>query len=353
VLRSRAVHTAARRLPAVVLALAATVASATVIPAASGAESTTRELLEADARYAAEERSAELELFAIEARLSSSRAEAARLQARTEAVAARLAAARRIAAAARAHLAAANRLLAERLLALYQQGETDPLAIVFGAESLGDAIDGLEGLSTLAAQDARLAAQARTWRQRARAQAATLARKAAALRRAEDAQEARATALAEDVATRETFLAGLRAQRRLTAAQIAAATASARAAQEKAHLLAPPAAAADAATATPVTQPDARPDPVPAVTGPRTLTVVATAYSLPGRTATGVRVGWGVVAVDPGVIPLGTRLTIPGYGKGVAADVGSAIRGSKIDLWFPTRAKALDWGTRTVTITVH
>jgi 3D (Asp-Asp-Asp) domain-containing protein len=37
----------------------------------------------------------------------------------------------------------------------------------------------------------------------------------------------------------------------------------------------------------------------------------------------------------------------------VAADVGSAIKGSRIDLWFPTRAKALEWGLRTVTITVH
>jgi 3D (Asp-Asp-Asp) domain-containing protein len=91
----------------------------------------------------------------------------------------------------------------------------------------------------------------------------------------------------------------------------------------------------------------------PAPSGRRTLTVVATAYALPGRTATGIKVGWGVVAVDPAVIPLGTRLSIPGYGEGVAADIGSAIKGARIDLWFPTHAKALAWGSRTVTITVH
>jgi 3D (Asp-Asp-Asp) domain-containing protein len=96
----------------------------------------------------------------------------------------------------------------------------------------------------------------------------------------------------------------------------------------------------------------ATPSP-PATARPRTLTVVASGYALPGRTATGIRVGWGVVAVDPSVIPLGTRLTIPGYGEGVAADVGSAIKGARIDLWFPTRAKALEWGLRTVTITVY
>jgi 3D (Asp-Asp-Asp) domain-containing protein len=64
-------------------------------------------------------------------------------------------------------------------------------------------------------------------------------------------------------------------------------------------------------------------------------------------------VGWGVVAVDPSVIPLGTRLTIPGYGEGVAADTGGAIRGNRIDLWFPSLAKARAWGRRTVTITLH
>jgi 3D (Asp-Asp-Asp) domain-containing protein len=63
--------------------------------------------------------------------------------------------------------------------------------------------------------------------------------------------------------------------------------------------------------------------------------------------------GWGVVAVDPSVIPLGTRLTIPGYGEGVAADTGGAVRGDLIDLWFPTLAQASAWGRRTVTITLH
>jgi 3D (Asp-Asp-Asp) domain-containing protein len=53
------------------------------------------------------------------------------------------------------------------------------------------------------------------------------------------------------------------------------------------------------------------------------------------------------------VIPLGTRLTIPGYGEGVAADTGTAVRGNAIDLWFPTLEQANAWGRRTVTITLH
>ncbi len=63
--------------------------------------------------------------------------------------------------------------------------------------------------------------------------------------------------------------------------------------------------------------------------------------------------GVGVIAVDPAVIPLGTRVFVPGYGAAVAADVGSAIRGNIIDLWVPSTAAAQAWGRRTVTITVY
>jgi 3D (Asp-Asp-Asp) domain-containing protein len=90
-----------------------------------------------------------------------------------------------------------------------------------------------------------------------------------------------------------------------------------------------------------------------AAAGARTITVSATGYSLSGRTATGMPTAPGVVAVDPSVIPLGTRLTIPGYGVGIAADTGGAVHGNVIDLWFPTTQQALAWGRRTVTITIR
>lgn len=86
---------------------------------------------------------------------------------------------------------------------------------------------------------------------------------------------------------------------------------------------------------------------------PYRLKVDAVAYYLPGKTALGVPVRKGVVAVDPTVIPLGTKLHVPGYGRGLAADVGTAIKGRIIDLWFPSTALARNWGRRTVTITVY
>lgn len=83
------------------------------------------------------------------------------------------------------------------------------------------------------------------------------------------------------------------------------------------------------------------------------LKVDAVAYHLPGKTASGLPVARGIVAVDPRLIPLGTRLFVPGYGKAIAADVGTAIKGRIIDLWMPTTAAARTWGRRTVLITVY
>jgi 3D (Asp-Asp-Asp) domain-containing protein len=82
------------------------------------------------------------------------------------------------------------------------------------------------------------------------------------------------------------------------------------------------------------------------------MTVYATGYCLKGTTATGLPVGPGIVATDPSVIPLGTRMTIPGYGEGVAADTGSGIRGRMIDVWIKSCAAAAAFG-RAVTITFH
>lgn len=102
----------------------------------------------------------------------------------------------------------------------------------------------------------------------------------------------------------------------------------------------------------------------------RTLRVSATAYTPwdPGcgglsvierkLAAYDVPAGWGIVAVDPSVIPLGTKLYVPGYGYAYAADTGGAIKGAKIDVCFwsggssAAHAKAVAWGRRTITVTI-
>lgn len=86
------------------------------------------------------------------------------------------------------------------------------------------------------------------------------------------------------------------------------------------------------------------------------LRVESTAYAPgcgdSGRTATGTRPAWGTFAVDPRVIPLGSKIYVPGYGWGVARDTGGAIKGRKLDVWLPSCARAIRWGRRSVTITV-
>ena len=82
---------------------------------------------------------------------------------------------------------------------------------------------------------------------------------------------------------------------------------------------------------------------------------VATAYSLRGRTASGRMVSRGLIAADPRVLPLGSRVRLehPGYtGEYLVADTGGMIKGRRIDIWTPTSREAMRFGRRTVKLTV-
>lgn len=69
-----------------------------------------------------------------------------------------------------------------------------------------------------------------------------------------------------------------------------------------------------------------------------------------GITATGIMATRGVIAVDPSVIPLGTRVFIPGYGEAIAADTGGAIRGNRVDLCMESYGEAMQFGRREVEV---
>lgn len=90
-----------------------------------------------------------------------------------------------------------------------------------------------------------------------------------------------------------------------------------------------------------------------------TYRVEATAYNgaefgSDGIMANGKRVHWGAVATDPRYIPLGTRMYISGFGDKVftAEDTGSAIKGYRIDIWFPSVQEALNFGRQTKYVTI-
>jgi uncharacterized protein YabE (DUF348 family) len=73
-------------------------------------------------------------------------------------------------------------------------------------------------------------------------------------------------------------------------------------------------------------------------------------YAKYGETYTGKKAGFGLVAVDPRVIKLGTKLYIEGYGKAEAADIGGAIKGNRIDLCFETFREAAMYGVKKVKV---
>jgi 3D (Asp-Asp-Asp) domain-containing protein len=289
---------------------------------------------------AAGARSALGDLAEIESRLSRTRAELAAFRARAAEVRARRHAVRDELRITRSSLRSAQRAIAKRLQAVYEQGQTDTLAVVLGASSLDDMLSAIETLDLAATQDEGLLARARSASGRLASLARRLAGKERELQQLAAVRAAAASSLAAARADRLRKIAAFRSASRSKTAQISGL-------EEKARALASAPAMAAPVPGAPRLAPGA------ASTGVRSLTVVATAYSLPGRTASGMPVGWGAVAVDPSVIPMGSRLGIPGYGLGVAADVGGAIRGARIDLWFPTVGQARTWGSRVVTITVY
>jgi 3D (Asp-Asp-Asp) domain-containing protein len=270
-------------------------------------------------------------LQAAQQRLSALQAQAASLQRDDQLLQQQLSATRQT-------LSVSRRQLAINLQVLYKQGDVSPLAVVLGAQSLNDAVTKLDALSSFADQSKRIvgvatAAKTRlvTLGQTLRAQRARVAADVTAARQTE-------VSLASARGQRLGFIGELRTRARLKQQQIDALQQVAQQVEQKSNVI-------QATAESPV--------PVALAPGRRTLVVSSTGYSLPGHTSTGIPVGFGVVAVDPSVIPLGTRITIPGYGEGVAADTGGGVRGADIDLWFPTLSDARAWGRRTITITLH
>jgi 3D (Asp-Asp-Asp) domain-containing protein len=89
--------------------------------------------------------------------------------------------------------------------------------------------------------------------------------------------------------------------------------------------------------------------------GVASQTYTATAYSLRGRTASGKPASRGLIAADPSVLPLGTRVRVEAgswSGEYVVADTGGAVRGRRIDIWTPTTQEARQFGRRPVKLTV-
>jgi peptidoglycan DL-endopeptidase CwlO len=360
--RLRAARASFAFLVSIVALLAATAASADNPASERHAD----RLRSANADIGAESRAVLLELYALESQLGRAEERLAALRAEAAAVDREREEAHRRLALVQKTLREAEERLGLRLRELYVEGDPDPLAVLLGAASLDDAITSLENLGRFATQDRGIIEQVREARAAVRSALEDLAAREDELRRLTADAEATRSALVQARAERSAYLAALVRQRRVNAARLAELVAQASVIESRSDDVntggesdggesdggeSDGGASGGQSGGGESSGGGSAPPPV-AVGGTR-MTVQSTGYCLKGTTATGMPVGFGVVAVDPSVIPLGTRMTIPGYGEGVAADTGSAVRGAVIDLWFPSCAQAVAWGRRTVTITLH
>lgn len=348
-------------------------------------------LRERGAELAGQSRAVLLELYALGSRLEQAHADLARLDAQVAVLSRRQASARREYRAALETMANAQLQLGGQLRHLYEQDDPDPIAVILGAQSLQEAVDGLDNIKRIAHATESVLDQARTARLRVQKERRQLAAQVASVNAARTRVAAGAADLARAQSERSAYLAQVREEQALNNAQIANLEAQARQAQERAQEVtarvrqqsdrqtpsssssvaaasAPAAPEETPAFEAPSTAAPGEPPPAPVESvsqssstatateapGPprpgRSMTVTATGYCLKGTTATGLPTGPGIVAVDPSVIPLGTRMTIPGYGEGVAADTGGGVSGSRIDVWMASCQDAASF-SRTVTIT--
>jgi 3D (Asp-Asp-Asp) domain-containing protein len=339
------VNRRSRRTTSLLAAVAAGALVTALLPGSGGAD-TAPSLHARGASLGRTEHAVLLELYALESSLAGARAQAAGLRAQSEALEERTAAARRSARIVRSGLALSRARVADLVRRIYVEGEADPFAILLGATSVDEALAGLDSLQRATDQNRRLAAELSGTLAGLRVAEARLAARRAELAGTLAAATGAGAALTERVAAKRAYLSSLRRERSVTDARLQALETRAVAAERSAARLV-------AAAAETPSSPAAKPLVDEDAAGPRTLVVDAVAYHLPGRTASGLPVGPGVVAVDPAVIPLGTRMFVPGYGPAIAADVGYAVKGAMIDLWFATTDAARAWGRRTVTITLY
>lgn len=345
---------AVRRRPSVrALPLAALALLGLALPVSGAADTPTQLRQQADdlrsenSALSATAHSATLELYALDSRVGAARARVEAMRARVLEVRREQASARHQLAVTRGALTITQRRLRERMIAIYETQEPSTLAVFLGAASLDDALSNVDHYNRFAGQDSAIIRQAIRARASLGKLTRSLADKATRLEGLEADAEAAEASLEAARQEKLAYISQLDSQQQTNESRISsleneAADAEAQAKRVQAQQAVTPSIAP--------AQPAA---PSVDASGGQSLTVVATAYALPGTTATGVPVGPGVVAVDPSVIPLGTRMTIPGYGEGIAADTGSAIVGNRIDVWLPSEAQAQAWGVKSLTIFLH
>ncbi|OTW67449.1 enterotoxin [Bacillus sp. AFS094611] len=229
------------------------------------------------------------------------------------------------------------------------------------AEEATKAREAAEAQATIKAEEAAKAREAAKAQAEAKAQAAA---EAEAEAKAQEAAKAREAAKAQEAAEAQ---AAAKAQEAAKAREAAKAQEAAEAREAAKAQEAAKAREAAKAQQPATQQPVAKETETSAPSSSRELRVVATAYTADPlengyKAGDQVKSAMGhnltanpnmkLIAVDPSVIPLGSKVWVEGYGVAIAGDTGGAIKGNKIDVLMPDKGTSSNWGRKTVTVKV-
>lgn len=231
--------------------------------------------------------------------------------------------------------------LEKRITSSYKSDDMGYLEVVMGAGDFSDFLSRVDMVNKIAGEDQKLIDDYKETQREVEAELGSLAAKRDELKALEDSLTASAQELLDAQMKQQSYVASLESQMSANQGQLDQLRAEA--AQIESNMSSMQSQADQSGEGGGGTPPPA---------GGTSFSVTATAYCLTGRTATGMPAGPGVIAVDPSVIPLGSRVYVSGYGNAIAADTGGAIHGNKIDVWLPCN-DTYSWGVRTVTVTIY
>lgn len=333
--------------PALAVLITASLISLIVITAAAAAPSDDINSLEAQSAELDNSYNQALqELVAIDTEVQRSGDELAAARQRSSEVAAEIAAQEQNLAELQAQLGERQTALEKRITSSYKSDDLGYLEVVMNAGDFSEFLTRVDMVNKIAEEDQKLITSFRDAETAVEAELASL-----------NAKREELVALEKDLAAAEQELLAAQSEQ---AAYVSSLEGELAANQNQLAQLQAEAAAIEANMSAIQSQSSASSsgggggggDYGPPAAGGSSLTVTATAYCLTGRTATGMPAGPGVIAVDPGVIPLGSSVYVTGYGNAIAADTGGAIVGNKIDVWLPC-GDAYAWGVRTVNVTIY
>ena len=280
------------------------------------------------------------EIVTLDSELTGTSNTIAQLQARSAQLKDKIVALKAEAEAARAKLARRKKDLTMRARDMYVNGRTGSMDMLLSSENINEFMQRMQYQEQLAVGDSKMVVEINGESQKLAKSLADLTASKNEIDSMAKEASAKKDRLSQAKQEKQQLLAQAGAQKQSVVAQASGV-------ETKMQQLNPSAANPSPGS----------PAPSPAPTSGKHMTMVATMYcplepGLDDHTASGMKATRGVIAVDPRVIPLGTRMWVEGYGNGIAGDTGSAIKGNRIDLCVDTLEECNSYGSHSVDVII-